>query len=885
MSRVAPHSTYRLQLHKNFTFDDAAATAPYLRDLGISHVYTSPYLQAAKDSMHGYDVVDHSRVNEELGGAAAHTRFCETLGANDLGQVLDIVPNHMAITGKENAWWWDVLENGPASPFAMYFDVEWEPPEEKLRNKVLVPILGDHYGRVLAAGQIRVVREDGSFEFRYFDHALPVAPRTMNELLSDAAQRTKSEYLGFLAGSLARLSLPTITDHERLLQRHRDKEVIHGLLTRLIHEREEVARTIDECLDELNADADRLDSLLERQNYRVSFWKTAERELGHRRFFDVNTLVGLHMESQQVFDDTHRLLAEWIDSGVIDGLRVDHPDGLRDPEQYFDRLAAAAPRAWIVAEKILEAGEQLPPTWPVAGTTGYDFLNVLNGLFVDSANEQQMTDFYGEFTGESTNYSQLAHNKKVQVLRDVLGSDVNRLTADFMDICENDRNHRDYTRHDLHHAIRETIACFPVYRTYARVTENKLTDTDRKYISEAIEAAKVNRPDLDIELFDFLRSVLLLEQRGPRTDEFVMRFQQFTGPAMAKGVEDTAFYCYNRLVSLNEVGGDPGKFGTAPEAFHAYCTEVHRAHPSSMLAASTHDTKRSEDVRARLNLLSEIPEEWREAVCRWAFAADGHRMDGMPDRNTEYLLYQTLVGAWPITEERIQVYMLKAAREGKQQTTWLNPNEKFEAALKQFISAVFATDELMGDIAKCADHLKLSGRINAMAQTLVRLTAPGVPDTYQGCEVWDLSLVDPDNRRPVDYLVRARLLEELKEKSVEDVMRRMEEGAPKLWTIYRALQLRRERPGSFGVDGTYTPLRASGAKGAHVIAFQRGQDVITLIPRLVHQLQGGWGDTSIQLPAGEWVNRLTGEKWTGMAYSVGTLLRTFPVALLVRESA
>lgn len=489
MSRPAPLATYRLQLHAEFDFDAAGAIADYLHALGISHVYSSPYLQAPKGSMHGYDVVDHSRVNEELGGSTAHEKFCATLGRNHLGQVLDIVPNHMAITGRENAWWWDVLENGPASPYAFYFDVEWHAPEEKLRNKVLVPILGDHYGRVLNAGQITLVRHEGSFEIRYFDHVLPVAPRSMSEPLGEAAREAKSDFLAFLADALANLPAATVTDRGRLLARNRDKEVIRGLLTRLCGERRDVCDALDRAIERINQDFGRLDEFLEKQNFRIAFWKTAGRELGHRRFFDVNTLVGLRTEALQVFEDTHRLLIDWLRRGVVDGLRIDHPDGLLDPKQYFERLAQAAPHAWIVCEKILEPGEQLRRDWPVAGTTGYEFLNVLGGMFVDREGERPLTDFYGEFTGESVDYAEVAHAKKMLVMRDVLGSDVNQLTALFYQICESDRNHRDYTRHDIHQALREAIACFPVYRTYVRADYGEIHDTDVQYIEAAVAAS------------------------------------------------------------------------------------------------------------------------------------------------------------------------------------------------------------------------------------------------------------------------------------------------------------------------------------------------------------------------------------------------------------
>jgi (1->4)-alpha-D-glucan 1-alpha-D-glucosylmutase len=667
-------ATYRVQFHAGFAFADAAAISDYLAELGISHLYCSPYLQAAPNSTHGYDVVNHHKVNQELGGAEGHARLITALKEQSLGQVLDIVPNHMAIAGEANPWWWDVLENGPSSRYAAYFDVEWDPPESKLRNIVLLPVLGDHYGRVLERGEIVVAREGARFIIRYHEHLFPVSPRTLDGIVASAAERCRSDVLAFTADAFARLPPSTATDWMAVYRRHRDKEVLRGQLDRLCREQPQLAAALDEVMAEINSDVDRLDALLERQNYRLAFWRTAGRDLGYRRFFDINTLVGLRVEDERVFTDTHALIIEWLSKEILDGVRVDHPDGLRDPKEYFERLHKAAPRAWIVAEKILEPGERLPSSWPIAGTTGYDFIYRLNNLFVDPAGEAPLTDFYREFTSEPTDFSAVVYDKKHLIMREILGSDVNRLTALFVEICERNRRHRDYTRHELHEALREVVAWFPVYRTYVRAEAGEVSEADARTISETIKKAKVNRTDLDGDLFDFFRDILLLRVRGELESELVMRFQQLTGPVMAKGVEDTAFYCFNRLVSLNEVGGDPGRFGLPQDEFHAACAETQTEWPRSMLASSTHDTKRSEDVRARLNLLSEIPDHWSKAVRRWAELAELYRRDGFPDRNIEYLLYQTLVGAWPIEAERLVAYLEKAAREAKSHTSWTKPN-------------------------------------------------------------------------------------------------------------------------------------------------------------------------------------------------------------------
>jgi (1->4)-alpha-D-glucan 1-alpha-D-glucosylmutase len=882
-----PRCTYRVQLHAAFGFDGAAAIADYLEQLGVSHLYSSPYLQAARGSTHGYDVVDPHRVNFELGPPEAHEQFCLTLGKHHLGQVLDVVPNHMSIADRNNLWWWDVLENGPSSPYASYFDVEWQPPEARLQNIVLLPVLGDHYGRVLEAGEIRLERTAGAFTVRYHDHAFPLAPRTLDNLLASAADRCRSPILAFIADSFGRLPLSTVTDRASIARRHRDKEVLRGELVRLCQERTEIAQAIDQVVADINAEPDAVDALLSRQNYRLAFWRAAGGELGYRRFFDINTLVSLRMEDQQVFLDTHALILRWLKEGVLDGVRIDHPDGLRDPEEYLLRLREAAPRAWIVVEKILESGERLPPAWPVAGTTGYDFLNLVNGLFVDPAGEKPLTDLYTSFTGRSSDYPALVHETKHLVLRDMFGSDVKRLTALFVEVCEQHRRYRDFTRHELLELLQEAIACFPVYRTYVRPSAGQVSEDDVCYVNEAIEAAKRHRPDVDGDLFHFLRDLLLLRIRGELEFDFVARFQQLTGPVMAKGVEDTVFYDFNRLISLNEVGGDPSRFGLSPEHFHEACGEAQRLWPQAMLASSTHDTKRSEDVRARINLLSEIPPPWFEAVARWTEINERHWQGSPPDRNLEYFFYQTLVGAWPIETERVVAYLQKACREAKSRTSWTKPDQAYETLVRNFAQGVMADEAFRSDLSAFVQPLVEPGWIASLSLSLIKLTAPGVPDIYQGTEIWDRSLVDPDNRRPVDYALRRRLLAEAARVSAEQAWKRADEGLPKIWLIRRALAVRQRHPEAFGAAGTYRPLIASGAMAAHVVAFVRGDGttgdrLLTVVPRLLVGLKSGWADTRLALPKGEWRNALGGEKLPGESVRVADLLRRFPVALLER---
>ncbi len=876
-------ATYRLQMWGGFTLDDTTAIAEYLAQLGISHLYSSPLLQAVKGTTHGYDVLDHSHVNRELGGEAAFERLSGALRKHNLGLLLDIVPNHMAIGGKDNLWWWDVLENGQSSKYAPYFDVEWMPPESKLHHQVMLPVLGDHYGRILDAGEIHIERHGGAFTVHYVDHVFPIAPRSLQFILTRAASAAASEDLAFFADTLEQLPSSWATDWASLRRRHRDKGILGLLLTRFLREDPVAATAVDRTIEEINRDHQALHDLLERQNYRLAFWRTARQDMGYRRFFDINTLIGLRIEDEQVFADVHDLVFRWLrPDGPVAGVRVDHPDGLLDPEQYLIRLRDRVPSGWIVVEKILMPEEQLRASWPVSGTTGYDFLNQVMGLFIDGDSEEPLTRFYGDFTGETRNFSDILREKKLHILRQMLGSDLNLLTSMLLNICERHPYHRDYTRQGLHDALRELMVDFPVYRTYVRPRIGQVTEDDERVVTHAIQLVKTRRVDLGSDLLGFISDILLLKVTGDLESDFVTRFQQVTGPVMAKGAEDTAFYCYHRFIALNEVGGDPGRYGVTVEQFHAWCENMQRHWPKTMLATSTHDTKRSEDVRARLVTLSEMPTRWMDTVSVWSKRHIRYWGTQTPDHNFEYFWYQTLVGTWPFEQERALAYCEKAVREAKAHTSWTDPHMDYEDSVRSFVRSLYEDDDFLAELGHLVDDLETYGQQTSLAQTLIKLTAPGIPDLYQGTELWNFSVVDPDNRRPVDYDVRRRLLHELAGLSPENIWQRRQEGLPKLWIIRQALRVRHERPQAFGPQGQYSPLYARGEKSSHVVSFMRGGEVIAIAPRLFLNLKEGWHQTVIDLPEGRWRHEFDGRVFDGGICRLQEVLRTFPVGLLCK---
>jgi len=884
-----PSCTYRIQLCPEFGFHDVIRIASYLSGLGISHVYLSPVLQAAAGSTHGYDVVDPGKVNGDLGGEEGFKKMIEVLEAEGLGVVIDIVPNHMAISGTENRWWQDVLENGPSSTYAAFFDVEWEGPEAYLKNRIMLPVLEDQYGRVLEAGLIYVRREGAKLSVSYRDHVFPVAPRSMKGLLLKAGWRCASEKLQFFGEALGNLPLPTATDLENTRRRHRDKEVIFQLLQRHLEENPREASVLDDCIDELNGDITGLDGFLEKQNYRLAWWRKSREDLGYRRFFDINSLAALRVEDEVVFAETHRLPLQWVASKNVQGLRIDHIDGLKDPVEYLQRLRRAAPEAWIVVEKILAPGESLRDEWPVHGTTGYDFLNIVNGLFVQPEAEGALTRLYQEFTGLHESCEEMAFEKKMQVADDLFGSDFHRLTHLAMKICESRPRFRDSSRSDVMEIIKTLGASFSVYRTYFAPWKDSLGpekhEQDRSIMEEALSRTRKKLPDADFDLISLFGNLFLQEPQLPEEIEFVARFQQLTGPLAAKGVEDTLFYCYNRLVSLNEVGGEPAVFSVSSGKGHSHFAMAASQIPMSMITLATHDTKRSGDVRARLALLSEIPEIWAETVTRWSRMNEAKKTEGMPDANLEYFLYQTMVGAWPISFERLREVLRKSAREAKTHTSWTKVNDAYEKALMDFLEAIFKDQAFMKDFVSFVDPLVLPGRKASLAQTLILLTAPGIPDIYQGTETWSLFLVDPDNRRPVEFKDREVLLKKLQEASVAEVLQHWDEGMPKLWIISKMLAFRKEFPRLFSPDAGYSPLKTRGAKKDDFFAFQRADGLTVVVP--LRFLSGGKGmdETEILLPEGYWKQILCDGGTPGGWTVAAELFSSFPVAALVRDEA
>ena len=868
-----PSSTYRLQLNRHFTFRQAAELVDYLCSVGIGDCYLSPFLMAAEGSLHGYDITNPSRINPEIGTPEELARLSELLRMRGMGIVADVVPNHMCIDSPVNEWWWDVLENGPGSPYARYFDINWNPPKRDLVNKVLLPILGDQYGKILEDQQIAILYEHGAFVASVYGRPLPLAPRSWALLLGPAAEALKKKLgaehehvleLESILTALSHLPPPSSRDPAKVKERHREKEIIRKRLAALVDAGAAARDEIEAARHRINGvkgvshSFDRLEDLLAQQCYRLSFWKVAADEINYRRFFDINQLAAIRVEDPEVFRTVHALLFDLVKAGAVQGLRVDHSDGLLDPAEYFLRLQAACEaalgtgrRMYVVTEKILVGNEKLRSDWDVEGTTGYDFLGTLNGLFVDRAKRRAFYRLYESFTGAVSSFEDLLYASKRLILQTSMSGELNVLAGKLDKISEQHRWSRDFTLASLRHVLRETVACFPIYRTYTTDREEGPDPEDERHIRNAIARAKRRNQSTDESIFDFLENVLLLEdpediddvQRGERR-EFIMSLQQFTGPVMAKGLEDTAFYRFYPLSSQNEVGGDPRQFGISPAVFHARNLERRHSWPHALLATSTHDSKRSEDVRARINVLSEIPGEWYAAIRSWHRLNLPHKTESganqVPSLNEEYLFYQTLAGVWPLRDpepaeleeltERLASYMRKALREAKVHSSWINPNRSYEEAVDRFVRASLATapaNTFLADFTAFVRRIQSAGLWNSLSETLLKIASPGVPDFYQGSEIWDFTLVDPDNRRPVDYAVRASLLARIRklqaqgpEQLLEDLGRDIADGAIKLFVTSRALCFRKSNH-ELLERGSYIPLRAAGARQNHVIAFAR----------------------------------------------------------------
>lgn len=948
----SPTATYRLQFHSGFTFHDAKSLVGYLHQLGISHVYASPFLKARPGSTHGYDIVDHNALNPDIGDQSAFRELVETLHAHDMGLILDIVPNHMGVGGCDNAWWLDVLQHGQASEYAGYFDIDWHPLKSALDNKLLLPFLGDHYGTVLEGGELKLTfhPESGEFMLRYYEHCMPLDPRTWPALLERGLEGLHDQH-GDTADSLQALaadcrSLPprTALSPEQRRRRREGSAECKRRLAQLCRNIPDVSDHLQHTVEALNgtpgnaASFDELHRLIEAQAYRPAYWQVASDEINYRRFFDINDLAGLRMDDPEVFAATHRLIFRLVREKALQGLRVDHLDGLSDPAAYCNDLRSGVDDAGadtgfvLLAEKILATHEDLPPDWPISGTTGYEVAFQLNGLFVRPDAERPLTRLYTRFTGRGQGFNEILYHCKKRIMRSLLSSELTVLATRLNRIAEADRHTRDFTYHSLRDALTEIVACFPVYRTY--VTSGAISEQDQQYIHWSVAQAKHRSPASDIQVFDFIHAILLLqtstrdETVKQEVSRFIKGFQQYTAPVMAKGMEDTGFYVYNRLTSLNDVGFDPRSFGITPAAFHHGNSQRQAHWPGTLAASSTHDSKRGEDVRARINVLSELPTVWRKHLNRWSRLnrRKKRQVDGFlaPSRNDEYLLYQTLLGIWPLQapddksfadlEQRLQDYMLKAVREAKEQTSWINPHPEYEAALGEFIQALFRRPQrnaFLTDFQSMLHRFVRPGLYNSLSQALLKLALPGCPDLYQGNELWAFNLVDPDNRRPVDYTHRRTLLEQLARHDahpeslpslLQELLTEIEDGRAKLYVTWKVLDLRCRLSELF-TRGEYLPLSAAGHRQAHLVAFMRRHENRTVIvatarwlAELISEQQPHptgapvWQDTWLELPpdtAKRYRNPLSGREVLArrhadhFAIEVSELFRDLPVALLV----
>ena len=866
-------ASYRLQLHAGFPLSMARRVLPYLADLGISHVYLSPCLQAVPGSQHGYDVADPTRISDDLGGEPAWTDFVDSARAHGLRILLDIVPNHMSAS-EHNPWWDHVLAHGPFSEFAGYFDFRIRPGQP---FRVHLCALARPYGAALESGELSLEIVHGRPRVRHYDNTWPLGPASWGRLLSAAPDsRSLSPDDVRVFGELDRLQ-----DIDRPDDRERTDYATNTTRAEKIladaHRRGSLQRAVEHA----RTDKELLNAVLQRQFYLLHGWKLAGELGNYRRFFDIGALSGTRMESPAVFEATHARIETMISRDEIDGLRVDHPDGLREPLEYFKRLRALLPQGRIYVEKILENDERLKEDWPIDGTVGYEFLAKVNRLWMDDQRTDVLTATYSDFTGHSVNFGALVREKKRAIVESTFSAELDRLAEAALGIARADWKTRDLSPRQLREALARLIVALPIYRTYR--TLNTLQEDDKRILIEAIQSARIGFPEIDAATLDFLTVLLTQSRLNEAEADFVAQWQQLTPAVMAKGVEDTTFYCFDRLVSCNEVGSQASLIGISADKFHEFCHFLGDRWPNTLLATSTHDNKRSEDVRTRISILSEIPERWAETLHQWSTLNAAAWQNRVPDRHAEYLLYQTFIGAWPIDRDRCWQYMLKACREAKINTSWHEPNQGYEEKIRGFVDGVFQTPDFISSLERFVEPLIRPGRINSLAQTLIKMMAPGVPDFYQGTELWDLSLVDPDNRRPVDFELRAALVRRARTLSSADLAAEWDSGLPKLWMMARLLAIRRERPEDFSDQSRYQPLVAQGTHLGRLFAFRRGENLIAIVPRFTLTLGGDWADTRLPLPGGVWRNAFTDAVLQREA-TPDVLFETFPVALLIRES-